>query len=125
MQSAAQAQQALTANKFPMPKGFAKDSSKSGYVGYLVDLATNNLLRSGVSRADLDKGGYTIWTTFDKKAMDDMKAAVDGTFKGKLDPKRTVVNTVDDRARPSTARAIRWTRGSMRAALPSSPVTVR
>jgi membrane peptidoglycan carboxypeptidase len=53
----------------------------------------------------LDKGGYTIWTTFDKKAMDDMKAAVDGTFKGKLDPKRTVVNTVDDRGTPQYGKS--------------------
>ena len=77
------------AKGFPMPLKRAADSSKSGDVGYLIDLANNNLYRTGVSQAQLDRGGYSIYTTFDKKAMAQMKKAVTDTFKGKLNPKRT------------------------------------
>ncbi|MEZ0092737.1 transglycosylase domain-containing protein [Streptacidiphilus sp. EB129] len=87
-------EQQWLAKGFPMPKPIAQDSSKSGYIGYLVDLANNNMLRKGIQQSDLDKGGYQIYTTFDKKSMDEMKAAVDTTFKGQLDPKRTVTDQV-------------------------------
>ena len=89
----------VMAQGFPMPIKPVSDSSEAGYIGYLVTLADNNLLRSGVTSAQLDAGGYQIYTTFVKSDMDKMKAAVDDQLLNKINPKVEVKDTED----PSTA----------------------
>ncbi|MEY9870822.1 membrane peptidoglycan carboxypeptidase [Streptacidiphilus sp. MAP12-33] len=94
MATAPLAQDGITSG-FPkwLPRKTA--STGTGYVGYLVDLADLFMTtHGGVTQASLDKGGYTIRTTFVQSDMDAMKAAVAEPFKGqyKLDPKRKVTN---------------------------------
>ena len=89
----------VMAKGFPMPHNPVSNSSEAGYIGYLVTLADNNLLRSGVTTAQLDAGGYQIYTTFVKSDMDKMKAAVDDQLLNKINPNVTVKDTED----PSTA----------------------
>jgi membrane peptidoglycan carboxypeptidase len=88
--------QAWLAKGFPMPKPYTvSDTNMGGQIGYMVTLAQNNLLRSGVSQAQLDQGGYQVYTTFSKKDENAMVASVNSTFAGQLDPKRLVTNTSD------------------------------
>ncbi|MBC3843357.1 penicillin-binding protein [Streptacidiphilus sp. 4-A2] len=90
----------LTAKGFPLPIKPVSNSSLGGYIGYLVTLANNNLLRSGVTQAQLDAGGYSIYTTFVKNDMNDMKAAVDNELLNKLNPKTMAVDTQDATTAP-------------------------
>jgi len=92
----AQAQSLLAAG-FPMPQKPSSDPSDSGYIGYLVTLANNNLLRAGVTQQQLDNGGYAITTTFVKKDIDAMKSAVNSQLLSVVKPKLkdTVQNTSD------------------------------
>ncbi|MFI7871262.1 transglycosylase domain-containing protein [Streptomyces salinarius] len=60
-----------------------------GQIGYLVRLAKSSVLKSGkVSEQQLEKGGYSIYTTFDKKKVDEMEKAVQKVYKEKIDPKK-------------------------------------
>ncbi|QMU73475.1 transglycosylase domain-containing protein [Streptacidiphilus sp. P02-A3a] len=90
----------VTAQGFPMPIKPVSNSSESGYIGYLVTLADNNLLRTGVTPAQLDAGGYQIYTTFVKSNMDAMKSAVDNELLKKIDPKVMVTDTQDATTAP-------------------------
>jgi membrane peptidoglycan carboxypeptidase len=91
---------AVMAQGFPMPIKPVSDSSEAGYIGYLVTLADNNLLRSGVTQAQLDAGGYQIYTTFIKSDMDKMKSAVDDQLLNKISPKVMVKDTEDATTAP-------------------------
>ncbi|WP_416530710.1 transglycosylase domain-containing protein [Streptomyces coelicoflavus] len=60
-----------------------------GQIGYLVRLAKSSVLKSGkVTEQQLEKGGYSIYTTFDKKKVDEMEKAVQKVYKEKIDPKK-------------------------------------
>ena len=91
---------AVTAKGFPTPIKPVSNSSEAGYIGYLVTLADNNLLRSGVSSAQLDAGGYQIYTTFNKSDMNAMKSAVDSELLNKISPKVMVTDTQDATTAP-------------------------
>ncbi|MGN9755626.1 transglycosylase domain-containing protein [Streptomyces sp. SD31] len=69
---------------------FKKQSSNlSGQSGYLIDIAKEYVAKkAGLSPEDLEKGGYRIYTTFDKKKVNELAAAVEKTRKGFLDPKK-------------------------------------
>ncbi|MEW5543229.1 penicillin-binding protein, partial [Streptomyces cyaneofuscatus] len=44
---------------------------------YLVELATQHAKKAaGISDKDFDRGGYQIYTTFDKKRVDQLTKAV-------------------------------------------------
>ncbi|MEV7501959.1 transglycosylase domain-containing protein [Streptomyces sp. NPDC093018] len=66
------------------------NSRLSGQVGYLVDLAKsyliNNSDKTHVTADDLQKGGYRIHTTFDKKKVNALEAAVKKVQKANIKP---------------------------------------
>ncbi|WP_405616295.1 transglycosylase domain-containing protein [Streptomyces sp. NBC_00076] len=63
----------------------------SGQVGYLVDLANASLVRNsdktGITERKLREGGLSIYTTFDKKKVNELKAAVETVQKKNIKPK--------------------------------------
>ncbi|MFJ9905355.1 transglycosylase domain-containing protein [Streptomyces sp. NPDC101152] len=60
----------------------------SGQVGYLVDLAKAYLINNTkISADDLQKGGYSIYTTFDKKKVKELETAVTNVQKANIKPK--------------------------------------
>ncbi|MBV7698838.1 transglycosylase domain-containing protein [Streptomyces sp. TRM70350] len=64
----------------------------SGQIGYLVDLANgylvNNSETTGVTERKLREGGLSIYTTFDKKKVDELEKAVTKVQKANIDPKK-------------------------------------
>ncbi|MEG9549506.1 penicillin-binding transpeptidase domain-containing protein [Streptomyces baarnensis] len=59
----------------------------SGQTGYLVDLAKRYVKkRTGLTDADLDRGGYQIHTTFEKGAVRELERSVRGALDHGLDP---------------------------------------
>ncbi|GEC07581.1 penicillin-binding protein [Streptomyces spinoverrucosus] len=64
----------------------------SGQIGYLVDLANgyllNNSEKTGVTERKLREGGLSIYTTFDKKKVDELEKAVKKVQKANIDPKK-------------------------------------
>ncbi|MEV6113402.1 transglycosylase domain-containing protein [Streptomyces sp. NPDC052109] len=62
-----------------------------GQIGYLVDLAKAYLVnnpQSHITADDLQKGGYQIYTTFDKKKVNALEAAVKNVQKANIKPKQ-------------------------------------
>ncbi|MCZ0999957.1 transglycosylase domain-containing protein [Streptomyces mirabilis] len=83
--------------KFPMPK--KQTSSLSGQTGYLVDIAKEYVAKqAGITPEQLEKGGYRIYTTFDKKKVSELEKAVKATKKSFLDTK----------ARPTTDKDVQF-----------------
>ncbi|MEU9333061.1 transglycosylase domain-containing protein [Streptomyces sp. NPDC048290] len=68
------------------------NTALSGQIGYLVDLANgylvNNEEKTGVSEQTLREGGLSIYTTFDKKKVDQLEKAVQKVQKANIDPKK-------------------------------------
>jgi membrane peptidoglycan carboxypeptidase len=67
------------------------NSRLSGQIGYLVDLAksylVNNSKETGITADKLQRGGYRIYTTFDKKKVNELEAAVKNVQKTNIKPK--------------------------------------
>ncbi|WP_367322001.1 transglycosylase domain-containing protein [Streptomyces sp. HUAS ZL42] len=64
------------------------NSALSGQTGYLVDLAKAYLINNKIITADdLQQGGYSIYTTFDKTKVNELKAAVQKVQKANIKPK--------------------------------------
>ncbi|QOV37120.1 penicillin-binding protein [Streptomyces ferrugineus] len=64
-------------------------SNLSGQSGYLIDIAKEYVAKkAGLSPEDLEKGGYRIYTTFDKEKVNQLAEAVEKTRKSFLDPKK-------------------------------------
>ncbi|WP_371646311.1 transglycosylase domain-containing protein [Streptomyces mirabilis] len=83
--------------KFPMPK--KQTSSLSGQTGYLVDIAKEYVAKqASITPEQLEKGGYRITTTFDKKKVGELEKAVKATKKSFLDTK----------ARPTTDKDVQF-----------------
>jgi membrane peptidoglycan carboxypeptidase len=62
-----------------------------GQIGYLVDLAKAYLVnnpQTHITADDLQKGGYQIYTTFDKKKVNELEAAVKKVQKANIKPKQ-------------------------------------
>ncbi|MFF1304440.1 transglycosylase domain-containing protein [Streptomyces sp. NPDC058307] len=60
-----------------------------GQIGYLVDLAKAYLINNKIISADqLQQGGYSIYTTFDKKKVGELEAAVKKVRKENINPKK-------------------------------------
>ncbi|MDX3237859.1 transglycosylase domain-containing protein [Streptomyces sp. ME03-5709C] len=75
--------------KYPEPQGLKATKGMTGQVSYLVDTAKRYVLaHSDISRTQLDKGGYTIRTTFQKNKVDALSAAVKEVEQENIDPKR-------------------------------------
>ncbi|MFC3573463.1 transglycosylase domain-containing protein [Streptomyces yaanensis] len=62
----------------------------SGQIGYLVDLAKAYLINNDtkITANDLQRGGYSIYTTFDKKKVDALQDAVKKVQKANIKPKQ-------------------------------------
>ncbi|MEV3852837.1 transglycosylase domain-containing protein [Streptomyces sp. NPDC050095] len=89
-------------------KGFPKlekqKSALSGQTGYLVDIAKDYVSKkSGISPEDLEKGGYKIYTTFNKKKVEELEKSVKKTEKVFLDSKK----------RPKTDKYVQFGAGSV------------
>ncbi|MGW4539059.1 transglycosylase domain-containing protein [Streptomyces chartreusis] len=73
--------------KFPTLK--KQNSNLSGQSGYLIDIAKEYVAKkANLSPEDLEKGGYRIYTTFDKEKVNQMAAAVEKTRKSFLNTKK-------------------------------------
>ncbi|MFJ7195941.1 MULTISPECIES: transglycosylase domain-containing protein [unclassified Streptomyces] len=77
--------------KFPAPLEPKKNAQLGGQTGYLVDLAKKYFLANnteGVTAEMLAQGGYQIHTTFNKKKVNDLNAAVKKVYDSKIKPKQ-------------------------------------
>ncbi|WP_029391184.1 transglycosylase domain-containing protein [Streptomyces xiaopingdaonensis] len=82
-------------SEFPMPKRPKKSTELKGQIGYMVNLANNYITNdpdSGITKRQLEKGGYKIYTTFDRKKTDHLKAAIEKVKKANIDPKKRKVD---------------------------------
>ncbi|MEU0069071.1 transglycosylase domain-containing protein [Streptomyces sp. NPDC006332] len=75
----------------PVVKNPRSNNALSGQVGYLVDLANASLVRNsaktGITERRLREGGLSIYTTFDKKKVNELKTAVENVQKKNIKPK--------------------------------------
>ncbi|MCH6161459.1 transglycosylase domain-containing protein [Streptomyces marispadix] len=79
--------------KFPMPERPKKSTELKGQKGYMVDIVNNYITaNSNISDRRLKQGGLRIYTTFDKKKMAEMTAAVERVRKANIDPKARAVD---------------------------------
>ncbi|MDH6550124.1 membrane peptidoglycan carboxypeptidase [Streptomyces sp. SAI-117] len=84
--SAAERAKYTTLPKWQNPRS---NTQLKGQVGYLVDLAKAYLVNNKIISADqLQRGGYSIYTTFDKKKVGELEAAVKKVRKENIDPKK-------------------------------------
>jgi membrane peptidoglycan carboxypeptidase len=75
--------------KFPMPQGLKAPSQLNGQIGYLVDTVNNYVTQHSkpkITQQDLDRGGYQIYTTFEKNRVNELKTAVETVRKKKIKP---------------------------------------
>ena len=80
-----------TPDKFPTPKAWAQNATLTGQVGYLVQTAQNYVEEHTTPKltdANFASGGYRVYTTFDKKKVQEMSDAVDKMTKDHIDPKK-------------------------------------
>ncbi|MFH8690246.1 transglycosylase domain-containing protein [Streptomyces anulatus] len=76
--------------EFPEPLPKKKDAKLGGQTGYLVELAKKYFLANNDRNIDakqLELGGYEIHTTFQKKRVQELEAAVNKVYKAKIRPK--------------------------------------
>ncbi|MEU6373832.1 transglycosylase domain-containing protein [Streptomyces sp. NPDC046909] len=75
--------------KYPTPQGLKATKGMTGQISYLVDTAKKYVLsHSDISQTEFDKGGFQIYTTFEKDKVDDLAAAVKKIEKQKIDPEK-------------------------------------
>ncbi|MFI1354992.1 transglycosylase domain-containing protein [Streptomyces sp. NPDC020898] len=74
---------------FPKIQNPRSNTALGGQVGYLVDLAKgyliNNTDKTGITASQLQQGGYSIQTTFDKKKVQALEKAVTKVQKANID----------------------------------------
>jgi len=79
--------------RFPQTKSPKVATNKQGQIGYLTDLADNYVVaNTNISKTELDKGGYQIHTTFDRKKMGLLENAVRKVSKENIKPKQRDVD---------------------------------
>jgi membrane peptidoglycan carboxypeptidase len=73
----------------PKVKNPRSNTALSGQIGYLVDLANGSVVKNtDITSDQLQQGGYSIHTTFDKKKVNELEAAVKKVQKAKIKPKQ-------------------------------------
>ncbi|WP_084719096.1 transglycosylase domain-containing protein [Streptacidiphilus carbonis] len=80
-----------TPDKFPTPVKWAQNSTLKGQIGYLVQTAQNYVEEHTTPKltdGNFANGGYRVYTTFDKKEVQEMSDAVDKMNKDHIDPKK-------------------------------------
>ncbi|MFJ4202086.1 transglycosylase domain-containing protein [Streptomyces sviceus] len=71
----------------PPVKNPRSNTRLSGQTGYLVDLAKAYLINNtNITANDLQQGGYSIYTTFDKTKVQELQQAVDKVRKANIKP---------------------------------------
>ncbi|MHA4813826.1 transglycosylase domain-containing protein [Streptomyces aculeolatus] len=76
-------------DKFPKIEKYNPSAGLTGQKGYLIETANRYVLKtSNITKEELERGGYRIYTTFDKKKVAQMQEAVDDARKEYLDPKK-------------------------------------
>ncbi|MFF7726216.1 transglycosylase domain-containing protein [Streptomyces sp. NPDC008001] len=75
------------AKGFPTPQKPKPATNRAGQIGYLTDLADNYVVaHSGISKTQLDRGGYQIYTTFDRDRVNALSKAVEDVRKANIKP---------------------------------------
>ncbi|MEV8594415.1 transglycosylase domain-containing protein [Streptomyces sp. NPDC052012] len=78
--------------KLPKVQSPRSNTALSGQIGYLVDLAKSYIVThskdTGITAEDLQRGGYSIYTTFDKKKVKALEDSVKKVYKENIDPKK-------------------------------------
>ncbi|MEW2518688.1 transglycosylase domain-containing protein [Actinacidiphila alni] len=75
--------------KYPMPQGLKVQAGMSGQISYLVDTVNNYVTTHSspkITQKDLDRGGYQIYTTFDKNKVNELKKSVEAVRKKNIKP---------------------------------------
>ncbi|MGW1592481.1 transglycosylase domain-containing protein [Streptomyces sp. NPDC002343] len=81
----AQYQEAIA--QYPKPDGRKATRGMTGQVSYLVDTAKKYVIaHSDITEAQFDRGGYQIYTTFEKDKVSALAKAVKNVQKDRLDP---------------------------------------
>ena len=74
--------------KLPKWQNPRSNNELSGQVGYLVDLAKAYLVNNTtISADDLQRGGYSIYTTFDRTKVKELEKSVENVQKANIKPK--------------------------------------
>ncbi|MFE9092716.1 transglycosylase domain-containing protein [Streptomyces sp. NPDC007264] len=77
--------------KLPPVQNPRSNTRLSGQIGYLVDLANSYLVthseQTHITASRLQQGGLSIYTTFDKKKVNQLQAAVQKVQKANIKPK--------------------------------------
>ncbi|MEU1692269.1 transglycosylase domain-containing protein [Streptomyces hirsutus] len=76
--------------KLPKVQNPRSNTALSGQIGYLVDLAkayiVNNSDETGITARQLEQGGYSIYTTFDRKKVEELEKSVKKVYKKNIKP---------------------------------------
>ncbi|WP_052489722.1 transglycosylase domain-containing protein, partial [Streptomyces sp. 150FB] len=70
--------------KFPVPHEPKAAPGMEGQTGYLVEAANNELIKQGVSQAQIDAGGWTITLNIDEKRQKALVKSVNKQLEDKL-----------------------------------------
>ncbi|WP_078953717.1 transglycosylase domain-containing protein [Streptomyces globisporus] len=74
---------------FPKVQPPRKSANLGGQIGYLVSTADQNMKNQfGITEEQLQRGGYEIYTTFEKEKVDKMEATIKKVIKENIDPKK-------------------------------------
>ncbi|WAX79098.1 transglycosylase domain-containing protein [Streptomyces sp. KMM 9044] len=83
--------------KLPKVQNPRSNTALSGQIGYLVDLAkayiVNNSEETGITANQLEQGGYSIHTTFDRKKVEELEKAVQKVYKENIKPEERPEDT--------------------------------
>ena len=78
----------------PRPNELPRGCIAAGDRAFFCDYAKQYLLRAGLSKEQIDRGGYLIKTTLDPDVQSDIKEAVDSIAPPELDGIASVMNVV-------------------------------
>ncbi|MFD0274951.1 transglycosylase domain-containing protein [Kitasatospora sp. NPDC127111] len=86
----ATAEERAKCTTFPDPIKPVPPSNMNGQVSYLVDVANRYVMQKDktITQQALEKGGYKIYTTFEKDKVDALKKAVDDVKAETLNPQK-------------------------------------
>ncbi|WP_307815417.1 transglycosylase domain-containing protein [Streptomyces sp. 7-21] len=74
-------------DEFPMPQEPTPAMNLAGQIGYMTQMADQYLISNEIlTEEELARGGYHIYTTFDKQSVDQMEAAVEQVRDEYIDP---------------------------------------
>ncbi|UWE13526.1 transglycosylase domain-containing protein [Actinacidiphila bryophytorum] len=94
------ASERATYKKFPMPQGLKAQAGMSGQIGYLVDTANLYVEQHSnpkITKEDLERGGYQIYTTFDHAKVDALKTSVEKVRAQRIQPGKGHMYTGDQK----------------------------